>query len=70
MTSATSAAAERRSGRAFSVVMTMVRASAGASVNRLVDRSRSSEPVMTAMGGVAVRPARRAGTMAEGWAGR
>jgi hypothetical protein len=57
-TSAFSAARALRSAGALSVVITIVRACAGAPVNSAPDRSRSSSLVTTAIGGDGGRPSR------------
>jgi hypothetical protein len=64
------ATAARWFSGARSLVMTIVRASGGAAVSSSRPGSRSSRPEMTAIGGVAVRPARSSGRIDAVWAGR
>jgi hypothetical protein len=59
MTSACLASSARRSAGAWAVVMTIVRAYAGASEIRRLAGSRSSRAVTTAIGGVGGRLDRR-----------
>ncbi len=70
ITSACSATAARCCSGACSLVRTIVRASGGAAVSSSDRGSRLRRPEMTAIGGVAVRPARSPGWIEASCAGR